>query len=117
MVEKAKKRLTPILLAIMIAALLVISVAGIISFAPLKAEAVTYDKYEFNYTGSVQSKTLAKGTWKFELWGAQGGSGTPYNTSIAGGKGEGMLFRKGKSLYKVPEESLVDALMAEIDKL
>lgn len=87
MVEKAKKRLTPILLAIMIAALLVISVAGIISFAPLKAEAVTYDKYEFNYTGSVQSKTLAKGTWKFELWGAQGGSGTPYNTSIAGGKG------------------------------
>ncbi|WP_251545513.1 glycine-rich protein [Pumilibacter intestinalis] len=87
MVEKAKKRLTPILLAIMIAALLAVSVAGIISFAPLKAEAVTYDKYEFNYTGGVQSKTLKKGTWKFELWGAQGGSGTPYNTSIAGGKG------------------------------
>ena len=40
MVEKAKKRLTPILLAIMIAALLVVSVAGIISFAPLKAEAL-----------------------------------------------------------------------------
>ena len=34
-----------------------------------------------------------------------------------GGKGEGLLFRKGEVLYKVPQEQLVDALMAEIEKL
>ena len=45
------------------------------------------------------------------------GEASAADIGIAGGKGEGMLFRKGKSLYKVPEESLVDALMAEIDKL
>ena len=36
---------------------------------------------------------------------------------IAGGKGEGLLFRKGEILYKVPQERLVDALMDEIEKL
>lgn len=45
------------------------------------------------------------------------GEAVAADIGIAGGKGEGMLFRKGKSLYKVPEENLVDALMAEIDKL
>jgi len=35
---------------------------------------------------------------------------------IAGGKGEGLLFRKGKVIRKVPEAELVDALMAEIEK-
>ena len=45
------------------------------------------------------------------------GEAAAADIGIAGGKGEGMLFRKGKSLYKVPEENLVDALMAEIDKL
>ena len=36
---------------------------------------------------------------------------------IAGGKGEGLLFAKGKILRKVPQEQLVDALFEEIDKL
>ena len=36
---------------------------------------------------------------------------------IAGGKGEGLLFRKGEILYKVPQEQLVDKLMEEIEKL
>ena len=36
---------------------------------------------------------------------------------IAGGMGEGLLFKKGEVLYKVPEEKLVDALMDEIEKL
>ena len=39
------------------------------------------------------------------------------DVGIAGGDGEGLLFRKGKILYKVPQERLVDALMAEIEKL
>ena len=36
---------------------------------------------------------------------------------IAGGMGEGLLFKKGEILYKVPEEKLVDALMDEIEKM
>ena len=39
------------------------------------------------------------------------------DVGIAGGDGEGLLFRKGEILYKVPQEYLVDALMAEIEKL
>lgn len=36
---------------------------------------------------------------------------------IAGGNGVGILFKKGELIRKVPEESLVDALMDEIEKL
>ena len=36
---------------------------------------------------------------------------------IAGGNGEGLLFRKGEILRKVPQEQLLDALMAEVEKL
>ncbi|MBB5337179.1 flavodoxin-dependent (E)-4-hydroxy-3-methylbut-2-enyl-diphosphate synthase [Pectinatus brassicae] len=36
---------------------------------------------------------------------------------IAGGKGEGLLFSKGQIIRKVPENELVQALFAEIDKL
>ncbi len=36
---------------------------------------------------------------------------------VAGGKGYGLIFKKGKILKKYPEEELLDALMAEIDKL
>lgn len=36
---------------------------------------------------------------------------------IAGGVGNGLVFKKGEILYKVPEEKLVDALMDEIEKL
>ncbi len=36
---------------------------------------------------------------------------------IAGGKGEGLLFKKGKILRKVPEEKLLDALMEELDRM
>ncbi len=36
---------------------------------------------------------------------------------IAGGKGEGLIFKKGEILRKVPEEKLFEELMLEIDKL
>lgn len=39
------------------------------------------------------------------------------DVGIAGGDGEGLLFRKGEVLYKVPQDKLVDALMAEIERL
>jgi len=39
------------------------------------------------------------------------------DVGIAGGKGEGLLFRRGEILRKVPENELADALMAEVEKL
>lgn len=36
---------------------------------------------------------------------------------IAGARGEGLLFRKGKTVRKVPEETMVDELKIEIDKI
>ena len=45
------------------------------------------------------------------------GEASAADVGIAGGQGEGLVFRKGEILYKVPQERLVDALMEEIDKL
>lgn len=45
------------------------------------------------------------------------GEASAADIGIAGGDGEGLLFRKGEVLYKVPQDQLVDALMQEIEKL
>ncbi len=45
------------------------------------------------------------------------GEAAAADIGIAGGNGEGLLFRKGEILYKVPQEQLVDTLMKEIDRL
>lgn len=42
---------------------------------------------EFAYTGSVQAITLGPGTYKLEVWGAQGGGGSTYYPTAIGGKG------------------------------
>ena len=39
------------------------------------------------------------------------------DVGIAGGKGEGLIFKRGEILKKVPENRLIDELMAEIEKL
>ena len=39
------------------------------------------------------------------------------DVGIAGGKGEGLVFRKGQVLKKVPEDRLVNELFIEIDKI
>ena len=39
------------------------------------------------------------------------------DVGIAGGNGEGLLFRKGEIIRKVPEAELADALIAEIESL
>lgn len=39
------------------------------------------------------------------------------DVGIAGGKGEGLVFRHGEIVRKVPEDKLADALMEEISKL
>lgn len=36
---------------------------------------------------------------------------------IAGGQGEGLIFKKGKIIKKVDEENLIDALIEEIEKM
>lgn len=36
---------------------------------------------------------------------------------IAGGNGEGIIFRKGEIIKKVPEENLLEELLSEIEKL
>ena len=134
MVEKAKKRLTPILLAVMIAALLAVS--GLAAFtsdffanASAKAEeTVSADNtdsdengdepeggseqdeptdetvpdvetsanpnptgtnssgqkyWNFAYTGRIQSFILSPGSWKLEVWGAQGGTNMRGGTTVA----------------------------------
>jgi len=45
------------------------------------------------------------------------GEASAADVGIAGGKGEGLIFRHGEILRKVPEEHLLDALMDEIEKL
>jgi len=39
------------------------------------------------------------------------------DVGIAGGNGEGLIFKKGKIIKKVPEDRLVEALMEEIDRI
>lgn len=39
------------------------------------------------------------------------------DVGVAGGKGEGLVFRHGEIVRKVPENMLADALLEEIDKL
>ncbi|MBP2633619.1 MAG: 4-hydroxy-3-methylbut-2-en-yl diphosphate synthase [Firmicutes bacterium] len=39
------------------------------------------------------------------------------DVGIAGGKGEGLIFKKGQIIRKVPEHSLVDELFSEIDNI
>ncbi len=45
------------------------------------------------------------------------GEASAADIGIAGGKGEGLLFRKGEIIRKVPQEKLLEVLLEEIDKL
>ncbi len=45
------------------------------------------------------------------------GEAAAADIGIAGGEKEGLIFRKGQILYKVPQEQLVEALIQEIEKL
>ena len=55
----------------------------------------------FDYTGSVQTATLAPGTYKLECWGAEGGSSTYHNaTGGKGGYASGIYtITENKTLY------------------
>lgn len=45
------------------------------------------------------------------------GEASAADVGVAGGDGEGVIFKKGKILYKVPQDRIVDALMTEIEKM
>ena len=45
------------------------------------------------------------------------GEASEADIGIAGGKGSGLLFKKGKVMRKVPEKEFISALMDEIDKM
>ena len=45
------------------------------------------------------------------------GEASDADIGVAGGNGEGLLFKKGEILYKLPQDQLLNALMAEIEKL
>jgi (E)-4-hydroxy-3-methylbut-2-enyl-diphosphate synthase len=45
------------------------------------------------------------------------GEAAAADVGIAGGMGEGIVFRRGTVVRKVPQDRLVEALMEEIDKL
>ena len=44
------------------------------------------------------------------------GEAAAADIGIAGGNGEGLIFKKGKPLYRVEQDKLVDALLAEIER-
>ena len=51
-------------------------------------------------------------------WAVNGpGEAREADIGIAGGKGEGLIFKKGEIIKKVPQDSLVDELMKEIETL
>jgi len=39
------------------------------------------------------------------------------DVGVAGGNGEGLIFRKGEIVRKVSEDELADALLEEIERL
>ncbi len=51
------------------------------------------------------------------LRGQRPGEASAADIGVAGGKGEGLIFRHGEVLYKVAQEKLLDALLEEIEKL
>lgn len=62
-----------------------------------KVVAIAGTKWNFNYTGNVQSKTLEKGKYKLEVWGAQGGG----NEGGKGGYSYGNINLTSKSTLNI----------------
>ena len=68
----------------------------------------------------VRAEGLDKKNIKVALMGCVvngPGEAREADLGIAGGKGEGLIFRKGEILRKVPESELIDQLIDEIKKL
>ena len=66
----------------------------------------TGDILNFDYTGTVQTVTLPKGTYKLECWGAQGGysssnSGIEVGMGGKGGYSAGTITLNQKTLIYI----------------
>lgn len=58
------------------------------------------NEMEFEYSGSERKVTILKdGTYKLEVWGAQGGSTTPRNGGAGAYAESSFVFKKGDVLY------------------
>ena len=57
------------------------------------------DEYVFDYTGNVQEVTLPAGKWKFEVWGAQGGTYQSYYGGAGGYSVGTITLTESKKLY------------------
>ena len=65
-----------------------LTVSGGGKTATMKVCIVNFTTTTYSYTGSVQQVDLPAGTYKLEVWGAQGGSGGDSTTTVyVGGKG------------------------------
>ena len=65
-------------------------------------------------TASIQGKKLKVAVMGCVVNGP--GEARDADLGIAGGDGEGLIFRHGEILRKVPQERLVDELMKEIEQ-
>ena len=75
----------------------------------------------FNIAEQVEKALLTSSlTIKIAIMGCAvngPGEAREADIGIAGGKGSGILFKKGKIIKKIPQPELVDALLKEIMKL
>lgn len=75
----------------------------------------------FTIAGEVEKALMTrKTTVKVAIMGCVvngPGEAKEADVGIAGGRGFGILFKKGNVIRKVPQERLVEALLAEIDRL
>lgn len=62
-----------------------------------KVVATAGTQWTFNYTGGIQNKTLEKGKYKLEVWGAQGGQSDHGTGGGLGGYGSGIINLSSKS--------------------
>ena len=68
----------------------ILTVSGGGKTATMKVSIVNFQTTTYNYTGSIQQVDLPAGTYKLEVWGAQGGS-TSYSTGGKGGYSIGTI--------------------------
>lgn len=55
-------------------------------------ETMSFEDVDFSYNGKIQTITLPKGSYKLQVWGAQGGTySSSWNTGGKGGYSEGIL--------------------------
>ena len=101
----------------------ILSSVGLQQYGPVLVSCPTCGRTQVNLIEMAQEveKRLEKFKKSVRVavmgWAVNGpGEAREADFGIAGGKGAGLLFRKGKVIRSVPETELIDALMEEIEK-